>query len=89
MLKQDSPQDYVIATGVQYSVREFIEKAAYTLGIAIRGESSGKDEVGFVDSFSAQYPELGEGSIIVRIDPKYFRLAEAETRLGDLRKAKD
>ena len=89
MLQQEKPKDYVIATGVQYSVREFIEKAASALGITIRWEGKGKEEVGIVNSFSVHYPELSEGSIIVKIDPKYFRPAEVETLLGDPRKAKD
>ena len=83
MLQQDALQDYVIATGVQYSVREFIEKAASALDIAIRWEGNGKEVVGIVDSLSAQYPELSEGTIILRIDPKYFRPSEVETLLGN------
>lgn len=89
MLQQEKPKDYVIATGVQYSVREFIEKAASALGIAIRWEGKGKEEVGIIDSLGTQYPDLCEGSIIVRIDPRYFRPAEVETLLGNPTKAKE
>ena len=89
MLQQEKPKDYVIATGVQYSVREFIEKAASALGIVIRWEGKDKNEVGIIESLNVHYPELSEGSIIVKIDPKYFRPAEVETLLGDPRKAKD
>jgi len=77
----------VIATGVQYSVREFIEKSAAKLGITIRWEGKGVDEVGVIASPSAEYPSLQAGSAIVRIDPRYFRPAEVETLLGDPSKA--
>jgi len=94
MLQQDEPKDFVIATGVQYSVREFIEKSAATLGITIRWEGEGVDEVGIVDSISpdspalhselsTQHSVLQSGQVIVRIDPRYFRPAEVETLLGD------
>ncbi|TNJ37429.1 GDP-mannose 4,6-dehydratase [Prosthecochloris vibrioformis] len=103
MLQQDEPQDYVIATGVQYSVREFIEKSAAQLGIKIRWEGEGLNEVGIVESLSTKYSELSTnnsalqtshlalstGSIVVRIDPRYFRPAEVETLLGDPSKAKE
>ncbi len=88
MLQQDEPKDYVIATGVQYSVREFIEKAAACLGITLRWQGAGVDEVGIVDSLSVQYLALRTGSVLVRIDPRYFRPAEVETLLGDPGKAK-
>ena len=88
MLQQESPRDYVIATGVQYSVREFIEKAAAVLGITIRWEGSGKEEVGIIDSLSSGSTVLSTGDTIVRIDPRYFRPAEVETLLGDPSKAK-
>ena len=107
MLQQDEPRDFVIATGVQYSVREFIEKSAAQLGITIRWEGEGVNEVGIVDSISpdspahdseliaqnlkpsTQYSALSTGSILVRIDPKYFRPAEVETLLGDPTLAKE
>jgi len=80
----------VIATGVQYSVRQFVEQAAGELGIGLRWEGQGVDEVGIVDSvkdstLSAPRP----GSTIVRVDPRYFRPTEVETLLGDASKARD
>ncbi|TCD46994.1 GDP-mannose 4,6-dehydratase [Chlorobium sp. N1] len=89
MLQQEEARDYVIATGVQYSVREFIEKAAARLGIAIRWEGKGKEEVGVVASTGEQGSGPGVGSVVVRIDPRYFRPSEVETLLGDPAKAKD
>ncbi|RXK81496.1 GDP-mannose 4,6-dehydratase [Chlorobaculum sp. 24CR] len=89
MLQQNNPKDYVIATGVQYSVKEFIEKSALQLGISIRWEGAGLDEVGIVDSVTTDYAGLCTGSIIVQIDPRYFRPAEVETLLGDPSKAKN
>ena len=77
MLQQDQPEDYVIATGHQYSVREFIEWTSTELGKTIRWEGSGVDTVGF----------WGDQAV-VRIDPRYFRPAEVETLLGDPAKAK-
>ncbi|NTV05215.1 MAG: GDP-mannose 4,6-dehydratase [Chlorobiaceae bacterium] len=88
MLQQDQPRDYVIATGVQYSVREFIEKAAAQLGINIRWQGEGIEEVGIIDTLSAKYTSLSTGKVIVRIDSRYFRPSEVETLLGDPAKAK-
>ncbi len=78
MLQQDAPDDFVVATGEQHSVREFVEAAAGELGITITWRGEGVDEVG-VDQ---------EGRVIVRVDPRYFRPAEVETLLGDPAKAK-
>lgn len=97
MLQQDEPQDYVIATGVQYSVREFIEKSADKLGITIRWEGEGVNETGIVDSsspilhseLSTQNSALQCKQTIVRIDSRYFRPAEVETLLGNPTKAKE
>ncbi|WP_416145941.1 GDP-mannose 4,6-dehydratase [Prosthecochloris sp. SCSIO W1101] len=89
MLQQEEPKDYVIATGVQYSVRDFIEKSAEKLGISIRWEGEGVNEVGIVDSISPDSPVLQSGQVIVRIDPRYFRPAEVETLLGDPSLAKE
>ena len=80
MLQQDEPDDFVIATGVQYSVREFVEEASPYFGMKIRWEGEGLDEVG-IDNFS--------GKVVIRVDPKYFRPAEVETLLGDATKAKE
>jgi GDPmannose 4,6-dehydratase len=90
MLQQDEPKDYVIATGVQYTVRQFIEKAAEQLGIKIRWEGDGAHEVGIIDAIdpSCLYDSLSAGNVVVRIDSRYFRPAEVETLLGDPSKAK-
>lgn len=88
MLQQDHPQDYVIATGEQYSVRQFVEWSAKELGIQLRFEGDGIDEVGIIESIhSEKCPSLQVGQIIVRVDPRYFRPAEVETLLGDATKA--
>ena len=93
MLQQEEPKDFVIATGVQYSVREFIEKSASRIGITIRWEGKGVDEVGIIDSLSPELrmenSKLKTESILVRIDPRYFRPAEVETLLGDPTLAKN
>jgi GDPmannose 4,6-dehydratase len=84
MLQQDQPRDYVIATGVQYSVRQFIEKAAACLGLTLRFEGRGVDEVAVVAAIEGdQAPAVRVGDVIVRVDPHYFRPAEVETLLGD------
>ncbi len=89
MLQQDEPDDFVIATGVQYSVRQFIEWSAEELGVKIRFEGEGLDEIGIVDAIEGDdAPALSVGDVIVRIDPRYFRPAEVETLLGDPAKAK-
>jgi len=77
MLQQDTPDDFVIATGKQYSVRQFIEWTATALGMQLRWEGEGVNEVGYAD-----------GKVIVRIDPRYFRPTEVESLLGDPTKAK-
>lgn len=77
MLQQDKPEDFVIASGVQYSVRDFVNAAGNELGIHIRWEGTGIDEKGFDDA----------GNCIVSVDPRYFRPTEVETLLGDASKA--
>lgn len=90
MLQQDQAEDFVIATGVQYSVREFISWSAQHLGITLRFEGEGVDEVGIVDAVSGDdAPSVHVGDVLVRIDPRYFRPAEVETLLGDPAKAKE
>jgi len=79
MLQQDKPDDFVIATGKQYSVRDFVEKCAPYFNMSIEWHHEGLDEVG-IDSWT--------GNTVVRVDPKYFRPAEVETLLGDPTKAK-
>ena len=89
MLQQDKPKDYVIATGVQYSVREFISKAASELGISLRFEGAGVNEKAIVDAVEGDLaPATKPGDVIVTIDPSYFRPAEVETLLGDPSMAK-
>lgn len=89
MLQQNKPEDFVIATGVQYSVRQFIEMGARELGIQITWKGHGVEEVGVVSAiFGDKAPALKAGDEIVKIDPKYFRPAEVETLLGDPSNAK-
>lgn len=89
MLQQDQAEDYVIATGLQYSVRQFIEWTAKELGISIKFEGSGVDEKGIVAAVQGdKAPALKVGDVIVQVDPRYFRPAEVETLLGDPTKAK-
>lgn len=78
MLQQETAEDFVIATGVQFSVRDFVNAAATELGIKIRWEGTGVDEKGYAEN----------GDCIVAVDPRYFRPAEVETLLGDASKAK-
>jgi len=89
MLQQEVAEDFVIATGVQYSVRDFIRMAAAELGLTLRFEGSGTDEKGVVSAVSGdKAPALKVGDVIVQIDKRYFRPAEVETLLGDPTKAK-
>lgn len=89
MLQQDAADDFVIATGVQYSVREFITWSAAELGITLEFSGSGVDEVATViDIEGALAPMVHKGQVIMRIDPRYFRPAEVETLLGNPAKAK-
>jgi len=89
MLQQEKADDFVIATGVQYSVRKFIEWSAKELGITLRFEGQGVDEVAIVDKIEGnEAPALKVGQTIVKIDPRYFRPTEVETLLGDPSKAK-
>lgn len=89
MLQQEQPEDFVIATGVQYSVRQFIQWSAEHLGVALRFEGRGVDEVGIVERVTGdRAPAIKVGDIIVRIDQRYFRPAEVDTLLGDPGKAK-
>jgi GDPmannose 4,6-dehydratase len=88
MLQQDKPEDFVIATGVQYTVRQFIEKTAAALGMRMRWEGSGVDEVGYWDPNNKSTLETKNSEPVVRIDHRYFRPTEVETLLGDPSKAK-
>ena len=90
MLQQDEPDDFVIATGVQYSVRQFITWSAAELGISMRFEGKGLEEKGIIESIEGdKAPALNVGDVVVQIDPRYFRPAEVETLLGDPTKAKE
>lgn len=89
MLQQEVPDDFVIASGAQYSVRQFIIWAALELGITLRFDGEGVNEVGIVESIShKEFPSLKAGDVIVRIDSRYFRPAEVDSLLGDPTKAK-
>ena len=90
MLQQEQPEDFVIATGVQYSVRQFIELSAGELGITLRWEGTGVDEKAYVASLQGnKAAALKVDQLIVAIDPRYFRPTEVETLLGDPSKAKE
>jgi GDPmannose 4,6-dehydratase len=89
MLQQTQADDFVIATGVQYSVRQFVQFAAQELGITIRFEGEGEQEVGIVEKVSGDEARCQVGDIIVKVDPRYFRPTEVETLLGDPTKAKE
>ena len=102
MLQQEEPEDFVIATGVQYSVRDFVDAAAKELGLTLRWEGKGSDEIGIVDSVRSEvlgvrgkgiassppnsHPSPGE--VIVRVDRRYFRPTEVDSLLGDPTKAR-
>lgn len=87
MLQQDTPEDFVIATGQQVSVRRFVEMSAAELGITLEWQGSGVDEVGIVASKPDHIIAINIGDTIVKVDPRYFRPAEVETLLGDPTKA--
>ena len=90
MLQQEHPEDFVIATGRQISVREFALLSATQLGIELEFVGDGVDEIAIVKSISGnQAPALTEGDVIIRVDPRYFRPAEVEALLGDPSKAKN
>jgi GDPmannose 4,6-dehydratase len=95
ILQQPEPEDYVIATGEQHSVREFVELAGKELGFDIEWKESGIDEVGILKKQSAAgdqrsgKPALKAGDIIIRVDPKYFRPTEVDDLLGDATKARE
>jgi len=89
MLQQNQPEDFVIATGVQFSVRQFIQWSAQELGIGLRFEGKGVEEKATVTSIQGDMaPSLKVGDVVVQIDPRYFRPTEVETLLGDPSKAK-
>ncbi len=87
MLQQDHPEDYVIATGTQYSVRQFIDQAASELGIKLRWEGKQEHEIGVIEAIDNSEAQLRSGDVIVKVDPRYYRPTEVETLLGDPSKA--
>jgi len=90
MLQQKAPEDFVIATGQQQSVRDFIRWAAEDLGLTLRFEGDGINEVAVVETVTGdRAPAVTPGQVILRIDPRYFRPAEVETLLGDPSKARE
>ncbi len=90
MMQQEKPDDFVIATGVQFSVRSFINKTAKLLGIELAWEGGGANEQGRVIAITgSNAPAVKVGDVVVKIDPRYFRPAEVETLLGDPSKAKE
>ena len=89
MLQQDKPEDFVIATGVQYTVREFIQKSAKQLGITLKFDGIAEAEKAVVTKIEGdKAPALKVGDVIMQIDPHYYRPTEVETLLGDPTKAK-
>jgi len=88
MLQQTQPEDFVIATGVQYSVRQFVSFAAKELGVTMAFSGEGEQEVGVVTAVEGDLAQCKVGDVIVRVDPRYFRPTEVETLLGDPSKAK-
>ena len=88
ILQQPKPEDYVIATGEQRSVRDFIEAAAREIDVEIAWQGEGADEVGVVARAVKRFPALSRGQAIVRLDPRYLRPAEVDTLLGDPTKAR-
>jgi GDPmannose 4,6-dehydratase len=87
MLQQDHPEDFCIATGKQYSVRDFVNAAAQELGIVLAWQGQGVDETATVENVGRSI--LKKGQVIVQVDPRYFRPTEVETLLGDPSKAKE
>jgi GDPmannose 4,6-dehydratase len=90
MLQQDLPEDFVIATGIQFTVREFINRTAKKLGISLKFEGVAENEIGIVVAIEGDNaPALNVGDVVVQIDPRYYRPTEVETLLGDPTKAKE
>jgi GDPmannose 4,6-dehydratase len=89
MLQQDHPEDFVIATGVQYSVRQFVDFATLELGITLAWSGEGTSEIGTVSAITGKEAKCKAGDVIVQVDPRYFRPTEVETLLGDPSKAKE
>ena len=88
MLQQDKPEDFVIATGIQFSVRQFVERAAAQLGMVVTFEGEGEQEIGVVTAVTDKRAKVHVGQVICRVDARYYRPTEVETLLGDASKAK-
>ncbi len=88
MLQQDKAEDFVIATGVQFSVRQFVTRAAAELGIEVAFEGEGENEFGYVKAVTGNKAKVKVGDVIVKVDPRYYRPTEVETLLGDPSKAR-
>ena len=88
MLQQDHAEDFVIATGVQYSVRQFVDFAAAELGVQLAWTGEGESEIGTVASVTGKDAKCRVGEVVVRVDPRYYRPTEVQTLLGDPSKAK-
>ena len=89
ILQQEKPEDFVIAAGVQYTVREFIQKSAHQLGITLQFEGTAENEKAIVKNITGdKAPALKVGDVVMQIDPHYYRPTEVETLLGDPAKAK-
>ena len=89
MLQQERAEDFVIASGVQHSVREFVERACAELGVALAFSGNGAQEIGTVAAVTGKQARCKVGEVIVRVDPRYYRPTEVETLLGDASKARD
>lgn len=87
MLQQEKPDDFVIATGKQYSVKQFIERAADELSITIAWQGSAEKEIGIVDTVKNTETKFKPGDVIIKVDPRYYRPAEVQSLLGDASKA--
>jgi GDPmannose 4,6-dehydratase len=88
MMQQDAPDDFVIATGIQHSVRRFVELAAHELGITITFSGNGESEIGTISNLQGEHASCNVGDVIVKVDPRYYRPTEVESLLGDPTKAK-
>jgi len=89
MLQQEKPEDFVIATGEQFSVREFVRMSAHEMGVDIEFSGEGRSEIGTVVKSNPEFKSLKVGDVVVRVDERYFRPAEVESLLGDPRKARE
>ena len=88
MLQQKKPDDYVVATGKQYSVRQFIEKTCNYFGIKLKWIGKGENEIGKVDKISKNLKYINKGQVIIKVSSNYFRKSEVNSLLGDSKKAK-